>query len=55
MGFLFLIVFPALILVINQIGIVFNNVIDSIKEAKQDTPKEKNEENSSKEWYNNEK
>lgn len=54
-GFLFLIVFPALILVINQIGIVFNNVIDSIKEAKQDTPKEKNEENSSKEWYNNEK
>ena len=48
-GFLFIIVFPALILVINQIGIVFNNVIDSLKEAKQETPKEKNEENSSKE------
>lgn len=48
-GFLFLIVFPALILVINQIGIVFNNVIETLKEAKSETPKEKQEDNSSKE------
>ena len=54
-GFLFLIVFPALILVINQIGIVFNNVIETLKEAKYETPKEKEEDNSSKEWYKNEK
>ena len=48
-GFLFLIVFPALILVINQIGIVFNNVIETLKEEKKETTKEKQEDNSSKE------
>ena len=48
-GFLFLIVFPALILVINQIGVVFNNIIETLKEAKNETPKEKQEDNSSKE------
>ena len=48
-GFLFLIVFPALILVINQIGTVFNNVIETLKEAKYETPKDKKEDNSSKE------
>lgn len=33
-GFLFLIVFPALILVINQIGIVFANIMQAAKEEK---------------------
>lgn len=31
-GFLFLIVLPAIILVINQIGIVFSNIIEAIKQ-----------------------
>ena len=48
-GFLFLIVFPALILVINEIGIVFSNVVETIKEAKKENNKEKKEENSSEE------
>lgn len=40
-GFLFIIVFPALILVINQIGVVFSNIIESLKESKEnETPKE---------------
>ena len=39
-GFLFIIVFPALILVINQIGVVFNNIIESLKEAKTESRQE---------------
>jgi len=44
-GFLFLIVFPALILVVNQIGIVFSNVIETLKEIKQEPAKENKEDN----------
>lgn len=39
-GFLLLIVFPALILVVNQIGIVFSNIMQATKQAKEE---EKNE------------
>lgn len=46
-GFLFLIVFPALILVINQIGVVFSNILETIKEVKQEPAKENKEECSS--------
>ena len=46
-GFLFLIVFPALILVVNQIGVVFSNIIETIKEVKQEPAKENKEECSS--------
>lgn len=35
-GFLFLIVFPAIILVVNQIGIVFSNIIQATKEEKEE-------------------
>lgn len=35
-GFLFLIVLPALILVINQIGIVFTNIIQAVKSDKEE-------------------
>ena len=48
-GFLFLIVFPALILVINEIGIVFSNVVEIVKETKEEDKKEKSEEKSSEE------
>ena len=48
-GFLFLIVFPALILVINEIGIVFSNVMEIVKETKEDDKKEKSDEESSEE------
>lgn len=48
-GFLFLIVFPALILVINQISVVFTNALETLKEVKLETLKEKQEDNSSKE------
>lgn len=54
-GFLFLIVFPALILVINEIGVVFKNVVEVIQEAKQETKKEEQEESSSKESDKDEK
>ena len=54
-GFLFLIVFPALILVINEIGVVFKNVVEVIQEAKQETRKEEQEESSSKESDKDEK
>lgn len=40
-GFLFLIVFPALILVINQIGIVFSNIIQATKQEKEEAKAEK--------------
>ena len=40
-GFLFLIVFPALILVINQIGIVFSNIVKATKEEKEEAKAEK--------------
>ena len=54
-GFLFLIVFPALILVINEIGVVFKNVVEVIQEAKQETKKEEQEESSLKESDKDEK
>lgn len=38
-GFLFLIVFPALILVINQIGIVFSNIMQATIQAKEEDKK----------------
>ena len=44
-GFLFIIVFPALILVVNQIGIVCSNIINAIKEEKQQGKKENMPEN----------
>lgn len=44
-GFLFLIVFPALILVVNQIGIVCSNIINAIKEEKKQDKKEEKTEN----------
>lgn len=42
-GFLFIIVLPALILVINQIGIVFSNIIQAIKSEKNDNKDENKE------------
>lgn len=53
-GFLFLIVFPALILVINQIGIVFSNVIETLKETNNE-PKKEGETSSTKDGAENEK
>lgn len=44
-GFLFLIVLPAIILVINQIGIVFSNIIEAIKQEQTETKTESKEEN----------
>lgn len=40
-GFLFIIVLPALILVLNQIGIVFTNIIQAIKSEKNNDKDEK--------------
>lgn len=40
-GFLFLIVFPALILVVNQIGIVFSNIMQAAKEEKEESKAKK--------------
>lgn len=40
-GFLFLIVFPALILVVNQIGIVFSNIMQAAKQEKEEAKAEK--------------
>ena len=54
-GFLFIIVFPALILVVNQIGVVCNNIIESLKEAKKESKQEGKSSEDSKEWYKNEK
>ena len=42
-GFLFLIVFPALVLVVNQIGIVCSNILKALKEEKQETKAENKE------------
>lgn len=43
-GFLFIIVLPALILVINQIGIVFSNIIQAVKSEKSDDKEKKEDE-----------
>lgn len=40
-GFLFIIVLPALILVLNQFGVVFSNIIQAIKSEKNDDKNEK--------------
>lgn len=40
-GFLFIIVLPALILVLNQFGVVFSNIIQAIKTEKNDDKNEK--------------
>lgn len=44
-GFLFLVVLPAIILVINQIGIVFSNIIEAIKQEQTENKTESKEEN----------